>query len=340
MIREGTAARNLETLLPLFDPAYSHRCLLVTDDRHPADLLRDGHVDNIVRLAAKKGKNVITAIKMATIQAAQYFSLPFMGAIAPGYKADLLVLDDLDEISIRDVYVDGKRVVEDGKVSEIKEPKVQDALADKVLHSFHLSKMTAEDFYIQPQAEECRVIQVLKGELLTNEKIVRMDWAKGNGIDVAHDILKLAVVERHNGTGHKGLGYVSGLGLKEGAIASSVSHDSHNLIVLGTNDEDMAIAANKIIEMGGGNVVVKKGEVLAEMPLPIAGLMSMESAEEVARQNALIRDAVKKLSVPEGIEPFMNLAFVSLPVIPHLKMTPNGLVDVDTFQRVSLYVEK
>jgi len=340
MIREGTAARNLQALLPLFDARYSHRCMLATDDRHPADLLADGHIDNIVRKVGEYGKSVITAIQMATIQAAQYFSLPDIGAIAPGFKADFLVLDDLNSVSISEVYVDGELVAKDGEALPFDAPSVTRYIENIVKNSFHVSPLSAKDFYVQPNKKKCRVIAVRPGQLITDEWQTTLDFSKGNGVDLSRDILKLAVIERHKQTGHIGLGYVGGIGLKKGAIASSVSHDSHNIIVIGCTEEDMALAANRIIEMGGGNVVVANGKVLAEMRLPVAGLMSEESARQIALQNKLVRFAVDDLGVAEGMEPFMNMAFVSLPVIPHLKITPGGLVDVDKFERVSLFVEE
>ena len=339
-VREGTAAHNLQALSPLFDAPYSYRCVLATDDRHPADLLKEGHIDNIVRKASAMGKSVVAAIRMATLQAAQYFSLFDMGAVAPGYKADLLVLDDLDTVKIRDVYVDGRCVVRAGKKVMIKRPSVGKRLDGVVRKSFLIQELTADDFAIAPESKTCRVIQVRGGDLLTDEYVAEIDWEKDNGIDVSRDILKLAVIERHGKSGNKGIGFVRGIGLGKGAIASSVSHDSHNLIVVGTNAEDMALAANRIIQLGGGNVVVAEGEVLAEMPLPIAGLMSEKTAREVATENEKVREAVKQLGVADDIEPFMNTAFVSLSVIPHLKMTPGGLVDVDKFERVSLFVKE
>ena len=338
-VREGTAAHNLQALAPLFDAPYSYRCVLATDDRHPADLLKEGHIDNIVRKASAMGKSVLSAIRMATLQAAQYFSLPDMGAIAPGYKADLLVLDDLATVNICDVYVDGRCVVRAGKKVMIKRPDVGKYLDGVVRKSFLIDKLTADDFAILPEAKTCRVIQVRGGDLLTDEYLAEIDWEENNGIDVSRDILKLAVIERHGKSGNKGIGFVKGIGLKKGAIASSVSHDSHNLIVVGTNAEDMAIAANRIIQLGGGNVVVADGQIAAEMPLPIAGLMSEKTAREVAAENEKVREAVKQLGVADDIEPFMNTAFVSLSVIPRLKMTPGGLVDVDKFERVSLFVK-
>ncbi len=338
MIRQGTAARNLEGLLPLFDPAYNRRCLLVTDDRHPADLLTQGHIDNIIRLAVQAGKPVTTAIRMATIQAAQCFGLSGLGAIAPGYRADILVLSDLEQFRVEDVYCGGCQVVDGGVPTKLDKPEIREELHQAVTCSFRLEPLKPEDFYIEPKSRDCRVICLVKDQLLTRQWNAPIYWDKDNGVDLQRDIIKLAVVERHHNTGHKGVGFLQGVGLKRGAIAASVSHDSHNLIVIGTNQEDMAVAANRVRQMGGGSVVVDGGHVLAKMPLPIAGLMSPLSAPELARQNSILRQAVYSLGVPEDIEPFMSMAFVSLPVIPDIKMTPQGLVDVNRQERLSLWV--
>lgn len=336
-IRQGTAARNLHDLMGLFERGFSHRCLLVTDDRHPADIMAEGHIDHIVRLAVAEGADPVTAIQMASIQAAQCFGLRYVGAVAPGYRADVLVLDDLETVQIADVYASGTKVVSNGMMMPFTVPAVDAALDEKVKHSFHTRKLTAESFHLEEKSEKCRVIQVIPGQLVTDEVVMSMDWTENNGINTAQDVLKLAVIERHKNTGHIGLGFIRGIGLKKGAIASSVSHDSHNIIVIGTNEADMALAANHICEVGG-NVVVADGQILAQMPLPIAGLMSEKSGEAVANDNRLVRTAVHTLGVNEGIEPFMNMAFVSLTVIPSLKMSTQGLVDVNRMQRVDLYV--
>ncbi len=338
MIRQGTAARNLIELLPLFAPAYSHRCLLVTDDRHPADLMREGHIDQIIRLAVQHGQSAVTAIRMATIQAAEYFGLRWVGAVAPGYRADVVVLNDLDTMDVEDVYSAGEKVVSHKQMAEIARPAISPQLSRIVRHSFHVKQITAEDLHIAEKGSRCRVIEVIPGQLLTGEKVCEIDWSRNNGVDTDRDILKLAVIERHKNTGHIGLGFIRGIGLCDGAIASSVSHDSHNIIVIGSNDEDMVLAANHIREHGG-NAVVSRGKVIAEMALPIAGLMTDLSGEEIALANETVRRAVYELGVPQEIEPFMNMAFVSLPVIPSLKMTTQGLVDVDKQERVSLYCD-
>ena len=339
MIRQGTAAQNLDALLPLFDEPWSRRCMLVTDDRHPADLMKEGHIDNIIRRAVKAGKSPLTAIRMATLQAAEYFGIRNMGAVAPGYIADILVLDNLETVKVRDVYCRGQLAVSDGKVIDLKEPEIRSDIRKTVRNSFYLDELSPSDFYIKPEGGRCRVIKIRPSQLLTDEWITEIDFSRENGIDVERDILKLAVIERHLNTGHKGLGFISGAGLKKGAIASCVAHDAHNLIVIGTNDRDMAIAANRIRSLGGGNAVVADGELIAEMPLPEAGLMSDLSAAETAAQNEAVRLAVHALGASDEIEPFMNMAFLSLPVIPYIKMTTLGLVDVDGQKLVPLFAD-
>ena len=339
MIRQGTAAQNLDALLPLFDEPWSRRCMLVTDDRHPADLMKEGHIDNIIRSAVKAGKSPLTAIRMATLQAAEYFGIRNMGAVAPGYIADILVLDNLETVKVRDVYCRGQLAVSNGKVIDLKKAEIRSDIRKTVRNSFYLDELSASDFHIKPKGRRCRVIKIRPSQLLTDEWITEIDFSRENGIDVERDILKLAVIERHLNTGHKGLGFISGAGLKKGAIASSVAHDAHNLIVIGTNDRDMAIAANRIRSLGGGNAVVADGELIAEMPLPEAGLMSDLSAAETAAQNEAVRLAVHALGASDEIEPFMNMAFLSLPVIPYIKMTTLGLVDVDGQKLVPLFAD-
>ena len=338
MIRQGTAAKNLQDLLPLFDAPYNRRCLLVTDDKHPADIMSEGHIDNIIRLAVKAGKPAAVAIRMATLQAAEHFRIPFLGAVAPGYRADLLVLSSLDDVSVDDVYSYGKKVVGKGRVSEFSAPKIDEKLTEIALNSFHVKELSPSDFHIGEGSRMCRVIEVIPGQLITKEGIYEINLAENGGIDTGRDILKLAVIERHKNTGHIGLGFIKGIGLKRGAIASSVSHDSHNLIVIGASDSDMALAANRVRERGG-LCVTDGGEVIAEMALPVAGLMSDVSGDEIAKANETVRLAAESLGRAEGVEPFMNMAFVSLPVIPSIKMTTQGLVDVDKQERVPLFAE-
>ena len=341
MIREGTSARNLEALLPLFDEPYNRRAILATDDRHPYDLLTEGHIDHVIREAVRLGKSPLTAIRMATIQAAQCLGIPWTGAVAPGYTADLLVLDDLEKVDIRDVYHEGRPVYQNKELLPFEEedPAAQEK-NDRIFRSVHLKTQKAEDFAIAPEGDTCRVIGAIPGSLLTREIIRRVDLPHGNGVDTARDIIKIAVCERHAATGHIGLGLIEGLGILHGAIASTVSHDSHNLIIAGANEEDMALAGNRAAELGGGLVVVKDGKVLAEMALPVGGIVSEKSAAEVAAENRLVREAAKELGTREGIEPFMNLAFISLSVIPSLKITTGGLIDVDRQTPVSLFTDE
>ena len=330
LIREGTAARNLESLLPLFDEPFAGRCLLVTDDRHPADLVEQGHIDDIIRKAAAAGKDPVTGIRMATIQAAEYFGLRRVGAVAPGYRADLLVLDDLNLL-----------VVSKGRVLPFAQPETDPELQRIVCGSFHMKELAGEDFRTGFSGRHsCRVIGLEEGQLLTEERIRELDFDREDGKDLERDIVKIAVTERHRGTGHIGLAFIEGTGVRAGALASSVSHDSHNLIVIGASEEDMALAANRIRALGGGMVVVKDGEVIAQMPLPYAGLMTGEPAEQAAAENALVRDSVHALGVPAGRELFMTMSFISLPVIPHLKLTTLGLVDVDRQIRVPLLMKE
>ena len=339
MIRQGSAAKNLEKLLPLFENPYYQRCLLATDDRNPADIIAEGHIDNIVRLAIKEGKDPVRTIKMATLNPALCFGLRRMGAIACGYKADLLVLDDLENVVIKDVYSNGIKTVSDGQLSVFEFPRAEDVITGSVLNSFHMPDVAKEDFLIEKKGSKCRVIEVIPGEILTNELILDIDFDHNNGIDTDKDILKIAVIERHKNTGHKGVGYIKGIGIKNGALAGSVSHDSHNLIVIGSSEEDMAVAANHIKKIGGGLCVVSEGRVISEVRLPVAGLMSTKSAEAIAKANVELRDNAAKIGINEGIEPFMNMAFVSLSVIPTLKMTTQGLVNVNDFKRVDLFAD-
>ncbi len=340
MIRNGTAARNLTGLISLFEEPWNRRCLLVTDDKHAADLIANGHIDDIIRLAVKQGKSAVAGIRMATLQAAEAFGLRNEGAVAPGYNANLAILGDLDSVAVSDVYHLGKRVVSDGVLEPFASPEVSTALKERVLHSFNLAPLCEKDFHVAASGvRKCRVIELVKNQLITEETLLDVDFGANNGVNTEKDILKLAVIERHKNTGHIGLGFIHGIGLKEGAIAASVSHDSHNLIVIGTSEAEMAFAANRVRELGGGMVVVKGGEVLSEMPLPYAGLMTDASAAEVARQNKAVRESVHTLGVPADIEPFMTMAFVSLPVIPKIKMTTMGLFSSDQWAIVPLFAD-
>ena len=329
MIREGTAAKNLSALMPLCEPPCCYRAMFCTDDRHPEDLLYEGHMDAILRKAAAMGANPIRAVRMCTLNAATYFGLKGLGAVAPGYTADLAVLSDLRDFRVERVFISGREVARGGKV--LNEKKIELPDDPKILSSFHMPPVDASKLRL-PEIKNClRVIGLKKRELLTSEIITEAtDEAKANnGIDISRDILKAAVFERHHNTGHIGVGFITGYGLKSGAIATSVAHDSHNLIAIGASDSDIAAAAEAVRQMQGGLVVVKDGQVLESLPLPIAGLMSPLPVEEVNRKLTALKAAARSLGVSEDIDPFMTLAFVSLPVIPALRLNGKGLINVN-----------
>ena len=327
MIREGTAARNLEALLPLFDDKYCDRCMLVTDDKHGSDLIDNGHIDYIIRKAIRAGKDPLNAIKIATLNAAMYFGLKDRGAIAPGYIADIIVLSDLEEFTVEKVFKNGRLTVDGGKnVRAIKSPSIDKEKYPRVFNSFSLREIKPSDLEIRDEGTKKRVIKVIPGQILTEELIME---SSSKQAEPDKDIIKLAVIERHKGTGHTGVGFVSGYGLKKGAIASSVAHDSHNLIVAGCTDDDMALAANTVRENGGGLAVVCDGKVLSSLPLPIGGLMCEMNVNEVEDILRVMKEQARQLGVNEGIDPFMTLAFTALPVIPKLRLLTQGVVDVD-----------
>lgn len=333
MIREGTAARNLEALLPLFQEPYYHRCMLVTDDRHPGELSRLGHMDYIVRKAIKLGADPVHAVIMASYHAARYFRLDQAGAIAPGYQADLIVVSDLAEFNVSKVYRKGKLVAENGRLTENSgtETSKNNVLPYKVGDSFRLKEIVPQDFALNEDGDTIRVLCLIPGELTTKERLV--SWTKKLSDDpkalAAADIVKMAVFERHHNTGHTGLGFLGGYGLKKGAVATSIAHDSHNLIIAGTNDQDMALAGNVVRKNRGGIAVAAGGVVLGELALPIAGLMSREPADWVGERLEELKKQAQLLGVGKEIDPFMTLAFASLPVIPMLRLNTCGLIDVE-----------
>ena len=341
MIREGSAAKNLEPLLSLFDEPYNHRCLLSTDDCHANDLMEKGEIDAIIRKAIELGKSPFVAIRMASIQAATYFNLKGVGAIAPGYLANFIVVNDLNHFSIERVFFKGKATFENGKVKEFAKPKISPSLVKKAMNSFHLPPIKEEDFYINATGEKkTRVISITKGSLITNEEILTLNYSKNNGIDVSKGILKIADFERHNNTGHHYSAFIQGISLRSGAIASSLNHDSHNLTVLGTNEEDMAFACNYLKEKEGGLVYVKQGKVVSFLPFRIGGIMSDEDVIKVSEEEGKLLESVYKEGVSRDLSPFMLLAFLSLPVIPKLKLTTRGLVDVDKQSFVPLFINE
>ena len=332
MVREGTAAHNLEALLPLFEAPYARRIMLVTDDKHPCDLLRDGHIDAIVRKAVQRGVDPIIAIKAGTYNAASYFGLVNNGAIAPGYCADIAVLDNLTDLNVLEVYKDGVLVAEGGKsLVESTVPEMGQQIQERVYHSFHVDPVDASKLALEKKGEHIRVIDLNARELLTTERTAGWSCQEGcaDGVDPNEDIVKIVALERHKNTGHIGKGFLGKYGLKKGAVATSVGHDSHNLVVAGTNDEDIACAANRVIKNEGGLAIALNGEIVADLPLQIAGLMSTLPLEEVDQRLEKMKAILREWGIPEEIDPFMTLSFVSLPVIPFLRLNTYGVIDVN-----------
>ena len=319
MIREGTAAHNLEALMPLLTPAYADRCMFCCDDKHPSDLLEKGHIDFNIREAIRLGADPILAVKAATHNAAKYFLLNNRGAIAPGYLADFVIVDDLRRFNIQQVYKKGALMYDGAAVTDFPAPEIDPYLVKRAHDTFHVSPLSAQDF---AERRPRGIIGMVPGEIVTE------DQGYSDHIDVEWDILKIAVIERHKNTHHIGIGYLQGYGLRSGAIATSVSHDSHNIIVVGANEEDMAAAVNRIVANRGGIAVVEGGQVLAELPLAIAGIMSDDTLENVNQALEDAKAAAFRLGVNPGVDPFMTLSFMSLPVIPTLRLTTRGVIDV------------
>jgi len=331
MLRESSACQNLLALLPAVTPITSRRCMFVTDDRHPSDLRDEGHINYLVRRAVAAGVEAIVAIQMATINTAQYFGLHAKGALAPGYDADFLVLENLSDFRPLCVFQRGIMVATGGELvataSVYREPALE--------QSINAAPLRPEQLQLYAEGPLARVIGLVPNQIATLKLELAVPISDGCYVaDVARDVLKLAVVERHFATGQVGVGLVHGFGLKKGAIASSVAHDSHNLVVIGTNDADMETALAAIIKLGGGIALVQSGEVLASLALPVAGLMSLKSLEEVAAELSKLCVIACELGVRPGSDPFMTLSFLALPVVPELKLTSRGLVDVGTGQIV------
>ncbi len=334
MIREGTSAKNLEALVPLVNPKNSRRFCLVTDDLHPEDLVKKGHLDHVLRKAVRLGLDPVTALQMVTLNPAEFFRLRGRGAVAPGYRADLAVMEDLESFSVERVYKDGRLIAVGGKTSLFPDRRGEGLPSWPV----RIPALSAETFGIRKEGARARVIDVIPGQILTRERVEEVLSAKGWVISDTHrDILKMAVLERHKGTGRTGRGLVHGFGLQKGALASSVAHDSHNVIAVGVEDVDLFVAVQEVQRMGGGLVVAAEGRILAKVALEIGGLMSKEPLESLSTQIEALSRAAKSLGciLPE---PFMALSFLSLPVIPELKLTDRGLVDVRIFANVPLFV--
>jgi adenine deaminase len=333
LVREGTGAKNLQDLLPLIDERTCRRMMWCTDDRHPQDLMDEGHIDAIVRKAIALGLDPLTAIQMATLNPAEYYGLAGAGAVAPGRRADLVVFSDLSRPKMETVYCRGKVVAEGGILCPGLEAPGP-AAPPPVMNV----DPSAIDLRIPAGGGRVRVIALIAGQILTGSETAGARIVEGRAeSDPQRDLLKLAVVERYTGEGKTGLGFVRGFGLRAGAMASSVAHDSHNLICVGTNDGDMKAAVSAVVQMGGGLVVAAGGRVLASLALPVAGLMSKRPLPEVRRRLDALTGAVRDLGATPA-DPFMILSFLALPVIPALKLTDHGLIDVAAFRPVSLFV--
>jgi adenine deaminase len=333
MIRQGTGAKNLQALLEAVNARTARRMMWCTDDRHPHDLITEGHIDSIVREAIQSGLDPILAIQMATLNPAEYFRLDHLGAIAPGRQADLLVFSNLQKPIVEQVYCRGLLTAENGKVL----PHIQTPPSATIAPSIQVD-LRKIDLAIADQNKRIRAIEIEANQLITHERIEQPTIENGQAVsDPSRDLLKIAVVERHSGSGNIGKGFVKGFGLRHGALASSVAHDSHNIIIVGTTDADMQAALQTVVQMGGGLAAVSNQKVLARLALPLAGLMSFEPVGEVRNQLDRLIGSVHKLGsvLPD---PFMTLSFLALPVIPALKLTDKGLIDVNRFEVVSLFV--
>ncbi len=343
MIREGSAAQNLDALLPLVKELHPPRVFFVTDDRDPLDLTTRGHIDSMVRRAIELGLDPVEAIRLASYNTAQYFRLYHRGAIAPGFVADLVILDDLQTFKVESVYKDGMLVAQNGTLLvDIPSAAVMGVETDIAMHevevtkTVHIAPMMERDIRIVGKPGLVEVIGIEKGQITTRHLQVEAPLRNGEIVaDPERDLLKLVVVERHHASGHVGLGLVQGFGLKQGAIASSVAHDAHNLVIAGANDNDIILAAHTLQQMGGGFVCVVDGKVQASVPLPLAGLVSPLPAQELVHQLRHLDEVAAELGCTLE-HPCMTLSFLSLSVIPSLKLTDQGLIDVETFTLLPL----
>lgn len=340
MIREGSAAKNLLNLLPAINKYTSQFCLFAADDRHPADLIAEGHINNMVRLATEAGVELPTVLQMATINAASYFKLDEIGAIAPNYKADILVFDELESWQPTLVLKNGVLVAKENAPLFMGEA-ITSNTSKKIKETMHLAEIDQTKLRIPAPTNKARVIGLVPHQIVTKALEMEVDREEGFFItNVKQDILKLVVFERHNSLGNIGTGLVHGFGLKRGAIASTVAHDSHNLIVIGTNDEDILVAVKELEQIQGGIAVACGGKILDSLALPIGGLMSDQDVHTVAKQVEKLKDLAYSLGIQDCYDPFLTLAFLSLPVIPELKLTDLGLVDGNAFKIVPVAIEE
>ncbi|SJZ91831.1 adenine deaminase [Selenihalanaerobacter shriftii] len=339
MIREGSATKDLLNLLPGINSNNMRRFLLATDDRHPQDLVEEGHINFLMKKLHKSGINPVEAIRLGTINAAECFGLDNLGAIAPGYQADLVVIDDFDNWNIDMVFKDGKMVAKEGESTFSMSSKIDQDLKKEVMNSVNIGRILSENFELL-KGNKFRVMELSPDQIITKQQIVNLSFEETEVKQelIKNDLVKIAVVDRHQATGNVGLGLLKGFGLEEGAIATSIAHDSHHIITAGLDKDDMYRAVKKVEELDGGIVIVKEGEVLAKLPLSIAGLMSKLSLDEVAIRINKMKEITESLGVKIR-EPFMTLSFMALPVIPELKITDKGLFDVKQLEYVQLNID-
>lgn len=339
LIREGSAARNLRALVPGVTVANARRCAFCCDDRHPEDIVRDGHMDNHLRLAVSMGMEPVQAVTLCTLNAAECFGLRTKGAIAPGRDADFILVDDLRDFKVRQVFTAGTLVAEDGTLLV----RLDSSVDTMPTHSMHVAPLAENAFELvfpaDPRRKNLKVIGI-QPHSLVSLNLSREVTLDAEGRFQCRDnpgLNKIAVIERHRGTGRMGLGLLDGYNLKGGAIATTIAHDSHNIVVAGDNDADMLLAVRELVKMGGGIVLIASGEVKGRLALPIAGLLTTEDPLVVSRTlGDMLRLAHGELGIPTTVEPFMTLSFMALPVIPDLKLTARGLFDVNLFSFVSI----
>ena len=331
MVREGTAAKDLDALIPVLKNCNTRKCIFVTDDRHPADLKE--HINGMVRRSVEAGVDPIKAIQIASLNTAEYFGLKNLGAIAPGYKADMLILPDLKSFKPDLVIKNGEIAAQNGKlISELPQPE---ELA--VRNSVNVRWITPEDFRIEAQGDEVSALEIIPHQLITKSIQAKINIQDGNAVsNIENDTLKICVIERHRATGNIGKGFVKGFNLKCGAIASTVAHDSHNMIVIGTNDGDMYTAAVAMIKCKSDKVIVKDGEIISRLELPIAGLMSDRDYDYVVEKCEELNNAAHSIGCKLD-DPFMTMGFLSLPVIPELKVTDKGVFDTNKFDFINIF---
>lgn len=337
LLREGSTCKDLLKLLPAITPANARRCVLCTDDREPSDILSTGHINKSLKLAVEHGLDPLIAISLATLNAAECFKLKNKGALAPNFDADLLIVEDLKEFKAKHVFVGGEEIARDGKLLI----DWDDYVSDSVLNTIHLPELNEHSFELPLSTNKVNAIGVKPGSVLTQHLQIDVIKNEHGMFDpkLNAGLNKLAVIERHKASGNIGLGIIANYGLQNGAIAVSVAHDSHNIVVVGDNDRDMLLATKDIEAMGGGFSLCQNGEILAHLPLPIAGLMSNKPASDVADElHNMIKIAQATFGINEKAHPLMTLVFMTLPVIPELKLTSTGLFDVKSYQPIELCV--